>query len=131
MILLDTCALLWLADNQSALSAQAKKTIEKNIGNIYISAISAFEISIKYNKNLLSLPLKPLEWFQKALDWHGITELSIDSYTAIQSASLPKIHNDPADRMIIATAIKNHLAVITPDVHIAHYMKQTDLKVIW
>lgn len=131
MILLDTCALLWLVDNQTALSAQAKKAIEKSAGNIYISAISAFEISIKYNKGLLSLPLNPMEWFQKALNWHGITELSINSDIAIQSASLPEIHNDPADRMIIATAIKNHLSVITPDLHIAHYLEKTTLKVIW
>lgn len=131
MVLLDTCALLWLVGDQSQLTEHAKKVIEKHAGNIYISAISAFEISIKYNKGLLGLPIPPLEWFPQALDWHGITELSVDSSIAIQSANLPKIHQDPADRIIIATAIENKLAVITSDKHIHQYSEQTSLKTIW
>ena len=131
MILLDTCTLLWVVGEQGQLSTPAKKIIEKNVGNIYVSAISAFEIGTKYNKGMLSLPLPPLDWFEQALSWHGITEIAINSRIAAQSTTLPKIHTDPADRIIIATAIENHLSLLTPDQHITTYSLQTSLKIVW
>ncbi len=131
MLLLDTCALIWLVDGQEHLTNKAKKAIENNANNLYISAISAFEISLKYNKGLLGLPLPPLQWFRQALQWHNIVELPVDSLIAVQSTALPKIHHDPADRIIIATAIENQMTILTADKHISSYCTQVNLKVLW
>ena len=128
MILLDTCTLLWLTAKQDQLTTNARNAIGSHANSLFISAISAFEIATKVNKNLLELPLPPQEWLNQAIHLHGLTELPIDSEIALYSTQLPAIHKDPADRIIIATAHKYHLYILTPDQHISAY-PQT--KIIW
>lgn len=89
MILLDTCSFLWLVVQQEKLSPPAIKVIQKNIGNIFISSISAFEIGVKYQKKLISFPYAFDEWFKNALDLHGIIDLPINYRIALGSSSLP------------------------------------------
>ena len=121
MYLLDTHILLWLASNQEELSPDVIKIIKENPGNLFISSITAFEITIKTMKKRLELPLKPEEWIPEALKQHHIEEIPVDSSIAIQSVLLPKIHNDPCDRIIIATAIINHMIIVTKDKIIPEY----------
>jgi PIN domain nuclease of toxin-antitoxin system len=128
MILLDTCALLWLVADQEKLSITARECIASYEGMIYVSAISAFEIAIKYQKKKLVLPIKPAEWFSLALTLHGIIELPVTSVYLVASAELPPHHQDPADRIIIATAQANQLEIITPDQYIKQY---AGMRVIW
>lgn len=131
MILLDTCALLWLSIDQQQLTAKAKQLIEKYVGNLYVSSISACEIGVKCSKGLLKLSSPALPWFQQALEWHGIIEIPVDSRIAVNATLLPLIHRDPADRIIVATALEKSLSILTPDRHIHAYGEQLDLKVIW
>jgi PIN domain nuclease of toxin-antitoxin system len=128
MILLDTCALLWLASDQKKLSVKAKKEIERNARTLFVSAISAFEIAIKDRNKKLELPFPPLEWFSEALDFHGIREIPITSSIAIASVLLPPLHNDPCDRIIIATSQLNGMKIITCDPLISRYKQ---VEVIW
>ncbi len=128
MILLDTCALLWLADDQSKLSAKAQQTIEKNSESLFVSAITAFEIAIKHRNKRLSLKLSPLNWFIEALNFHGIKEFPVTSNIAVSAVQLPLLHNDPCDRIIIATAEINAMKILTCDRLIAQYK---NVEVIW
>ena len=128
MLLLDTCTLLWLVADQDKLSATARQCISDHEGLIYVSAISAFEIAMKCQKKKLVLPKKPMEWFGLALQLHGLTEIPIISTGLIMAAELPMHHQDPADRIIIATAQANQLEIVTPDQHIRQYL---DVKVVW
>ncbi len=128
MILLDTCALLWLVAQQDSLSQKARQQISNNASALFTSAISAFEIGVKVNKKLLELPLLPQDWLSKALYLHGLIELPIDGEIALYAAQLPPIHKDPADRLIIATAHKHNLTILTPDQHIVAYPQA---KTIW
>jgi PIN domain nuclease of toxin-antitoxin system len=128
MVLLDTCALLWLAADQQKLSVKAKKEIEKSANGLFISAISAFEIAIKFRNKKLLLPLPPQEWFPQAIDFHGIREVPLTSAIAISAAILPPVHNDPCDRIIIATAQIHSMRIITCDPLFAGY-KQAH--VVW
>ncbi len=121
MLLLDTCTLLWLATDQKSLSKKAVTLISMNAGRLYISSITSFEIAIKHNKKRLVLPLMPEEWIPAILKHHGILEIPMDSEIAILSASLPPLHNDPADRIIIATSIINNIPILTPDTMIKKY----------
>ena len=128
MILLDTCVLLWLVADQKKLSTKAKDTIEKNAYALFVSAISAVEIAIKYQNAKLELPLPAMNWFAEALGFHGIHEIPITSSIAISSVELPPLHNDPCDRIIIATSKLNAMKIVTSDRLISQY-DQAD--VIW
>ena len=113
-MLLDTCALLWLAQGGGQLSANALRELAK-APFVYISAISGFEVGIKYKKGKLGLPALPAEWFAAIVDHHGLQVLPLDLDICIQSIQLPPIHQDPCDRMIIATAKIHRLRVVTAD----------------
>lgn len=128
MFLLDTCTLLWLAADQRKLSETAKRQIDNHPDSLFVSAISAFEIALKYRQRKLGLPQPPMDWFTEIMEFHGIRELPVTSSIAILSTQLPPMHNDPADRMIIATAVLNTLTIITCDELIAQYQQ---VKVIW
>lgn len=128
MLLLDTCAFLWLVADHKKISVKAMAALKKSAGNIFVSSISAFEIGIKYEKKKLSLPMRATEWFMKALELHGLTELPITAKIAALSTELPRLHDDPADRMIVATAILHKLPLLTPDSHIRQY---DSVEVIW
>ncbi|MGA1825744.1 MAG: type II toxin-antitoxin system VapC family toxin [bacterium] len=128
MILVDTAVLLWLAADQKKLSSKAKKCIIENVGNLFVSSISLFEIALKASKGKLDLPMEAEKWFTKALRFHGIQEIPIDSRIAACSVRLPSLHNDPCDRFIIATALLHAMTIITSDSLIAQY---EGVKVIW
>lgn len=128
VLLLDTCSLLWLTTNPKHLSASAIAAIQKAPESLFVSSISAFEIGIKYQKGKLTLPLPASEWFAKAVELHGLTELPITAKIAALSTELPPHHDDPIDRLLIATAIVHKLPLLTPDTHIKQYQA---LEVIW
>lgn len=128
MILLDTCTLLWLVLDQSKLSNKAKVVIAKNAGNLFVSAITGFEIGINVKKELLILPAPAEEWFESATQLHGIEVAPITDKVAIRSTLLPDNHRDTADRFIIATALINKFQIVTADKHISNY---ADVSVIW
>ena len=128
MILLDTCALLWLASDQTQLSETSRRAIAANAGNLYLSSISAFEIAIKVRNGHLTLPISTDEWIEEALQLHGIEEIPISSSVSAHSALLPQLHKDPCDRFIIATAQIYHLKILTKDKTIPKY---PDVQVIW
>jgi len=115
MVLLDTCCLLWLASDQEKLSRRAVETIRANVGALFISAISAFEIALKHRKGRLTLPLAPDRWIERALELHGVMDLPVDWTIAARSAQLSLAEGDPCDRIILATAEIRSLTLLTPD----------------
>ncbi len=119
-MILDTCALLWLASGSKRLSRSTLKQINEAPA-VYVSAISGFEIAIKAAKNKLKLPIPPQEWFEKIIEHHGIMVLSLELNDCIAAAGLPPIHDDPCDRFIIATAKSNNLPVVTADERFEKY----------
>ena len=128
MLLLDTCALLWLAVDQTKLTGTARQAIASHADSLFISAITAFEIAVKHRQGKLSLPLPPLQWYTEALAFHGIHELPVTGNIATMSVQLPPLHNDPCDRIIIATAETNNLSIVTGDELIAQYPQA---RIIW
>lgn len=128
MILLDTCTFLWMVSNQPDLSASAKKMIQDNPNQLYISSISAFEIGIKVQKGKLILPEKTDAWFEPLLDFHQIIEIPVTSKIAILATQLPPIHADPFDRILVATAQLHQSTLLTPDSAIRQY---SQVKTAW
>ena len=119
-MILDTCALLWLASGDKKLSRSALKEINE-ASAVYVSAISGFEIAIKVAKGKLKLPHPPQDWFEKVVEHHGLTVLPLELNVCIAAVGLPQIHDDPCDRFIIATAKLNDLTVVTADEQFEEY----------
>lgn len=119
-MILDTCALLWLAAGSKKLARRTLKEINESPA-VYVSAISGFEIAIKSARGKLKLPRPPQEWFDRVVEHHGLAVLPLDVAVCIAAAELPPIHDDPCDRFIIATAKLNDLTVVTADERFEKY----------
>ncbi|MBI9085190.1 MAG: type II toxin-antitoxin system VapC family toxin [Desulfobacterales bacterium] len=113
-MILDTCALLWLAHDQSRLS---KETLEKidQAPMVFIAAVTGYEIGVKYGAGKLKLPVPPREWISAILSHHQIEIIGLDLETCLRATELPPIHKDPCDRFIIATALLRDMPVATAD----------------
>ena len=119
-MILDTCALLWLASGDKKLSRFALKKINE-ASVVYVSAMSGFEVAIKVTKGKLKLPHPPRPWFEKVVEHHGLTILPLDLNVCMAAAELPRIHDDPCDRFIIAAARLHDLTVVTVDEQFEKY----------
>lgn len=128
MLLLDTCILIWLDASPEAISENARRAIRDNPSSLFASSFSALEVAIKCRKGKLALSSSPEAWFPGVLAAHGIAEIPMDAAIAMRSASLPAIHADPADRVIVATAQVHSLRLVTPDPLIHAY---PDTNCVW
>jgi PIN domain nuclease of toxin-antitoxin system len=119
-MILDTCALLWLASGAKKLSRATLKEINA-AAVVYVSAISGFEISLKTSAGRLELSHPVETWFEQVIEHHGLTVLPLGLDACIAAAKLPPIHDDPFDRFIIAAAKLNDLTVVTSDEQFEKY----------
>ncbi len=118
-LLLDTCAMLWLAQGVE-LKADARAAIVD--GHLHICPITAWEIANLVRKNRIALAMPVAIWFRQTIEKMeaALPELTIDILTG--SCFLPGVPpNDPADRIIIATAREEGLAIVTRDDAILAY----------
>ena len=120
-ILLDTHIFLWFISGDSRLSTELQDAIRDSDNAIYLSVISVWESSIKYQLGKLPLPEPPEMYLPKQRDLHQITSLAIDEGSVIQLAKLPPLHRDPFDRMLICQAFENGLTIATVDGSIRAY----------
>ena len=107
LIVLDTHVWIWWVSNPEYLSIPAKREIDNAIKNseILISSISAWEVALLAAKDRLKLTLNVSDWIAKSERLPFVRFIPINNDIAIRSVSLPgPIHDDPADRIIIATA---------------------------
>jgi len=123
-LLLDTCALIWLGNGDPALSLDARQLIEES-EEVYVSPISLWEVSNKCRKGKLQLKFPLREWFDRILQRHQLTVLPLTNEVMFLAGELPEHHKDPADRMIIASAMVNGLVVATADKNFPIYGIQT------
>lgn len=121
-MILDTCALLWLA-GESITDKITSSTLEliNDSPLVYVSAISGFEIGTKVGGGKLSLPASPTEWFNAVLTFHNLEMMDLSLDICIKATELPKIHKDPCDRFIIASALKYGFPVVTSDTRFKEY----------
>lgn len=119
-LMLDTCALLWLAGGDRRLSREARERIEQ-APVAYVSVLSGFEVALKWTRGKLELPADADEWFMTVLEHHGLTAVSLDLADAMRAPRLPDVHRDPCDRFIIAAALRLGVPVVTTDPRFAGY----------
>ncbi|WP_321413298.1 type II toxin-antitoxin system VapC family toxin [uncultured Desulfobacter sp.] len=120
-MILDTCALLWLAGNDR--DRISKKTWDKMDQSPVagIISITGFEIGLKYQANKLKLPTTPDQWVKLAVEFHQLEVIPLNMEMCLLSSKLPPIHKDPCDRFIIAAAILRGMPVVTTDRRFAEY----------
>ena len=112
MIVLDTNSLLWFWTGDSRLGRNAKRTIERRWQQegIAVSAISFWEIAMLHEKGRLTL-LNDLSSWRRMLLGEGLVEIAVDGEIGIRANELDDFHGNPADRIIVATALGGHLLV--------------------
>lgn len=86
-----------------------------------VSSISCFEISLLVKRGRLELPLPTDEWMKEALTNSGIENVPVDCSIARKSVMLSDIHKDPADRLIIATALSLNAMLASQDAFFPSY----------
>jgi len=123
-ILLDTCALIWLGNGQNELSLEARDAISK-AGEVFVSPISLWEISNKCRQGKLLLKMPVRDWFDALFERHSLSVFPLSVEDMILSGELPEHHKDPADRMIIASAPRSRMPVVTTDRNFPKYGVQT------
>ncbi|MEQ1484398.1 type II toxin-antitoxin system VapC family toxin [Methyloglobulus sp.] len=119
-LLLDTQIALWGLTNDRRLTSKAQKLILEPENDIFISVASLWEISIKYSLGRGDMPVsgsRAYELFMAA----GYQILVIQAAHTIAVESLPTIHNDPFDRMLVAQALSEPMRLVTHDRVVAGY----------
>lgn len=119
-MLLDTCALLWLAQGSDQLSREARERIDSAPG-VHVSAITGFEIGVKSRAGKLGLPAVVSEWLKVVLEHHDIEVVPLDLQICVAATELPLVHRDPCDRLIVATARTYGWPVVTADPRFSSY----------
>jgi len=122
-VLLDTCTLIWIVTGERPLTARARTEIER--GEVYVSAVSAWEIAIKYAKGQLRVSPAPDSLVPAARARYGFASLPIDEESALHVVKLPPLHADPFDRMLVSQAIVHGLTIVTPDPLVTRYPART------
>ena len=118
--LLDTHILLWAAGSPEKLSQQAKSIIEESENQLFFSAASLWEISIK--KGLGRPDFKvDARVLRRALIDNGYQELNITGLHSVSVEDLPFIHKDPFDRILLSQATVEGFTLLTSDKTIAQY----------
>lgn len=119
-LLLDTHLLLWVAGEPDKLSAKARNLILDTANDLFFSAASIWEIVIKRCLERPDFRVDPVR-LRKMLVLHGYKEISVESEHALAIASLPPLHKDTFDRILLAQARTEGLQLLTVDEQIANY----------
>jgi PIN domain nuclease of toxin-antitoxin system len=131
-ILLDTCAVLWVS-NEDPISESSHRAIESaaNDDSVFVSPISAWEIATLVRKGRVVLSMAPEAWFQAMLALPGVMLAPMPPRVLIASAFLPgKPPADPADRIVAATARADNLVLVTRDRALLSYGQEGHVRVL-
>ena len=125
-ILLDTHCWLWMAVAPERFSSLALELVSDTDNRLFLSAVSAWEISIKYALGKLELPLPPEKYVPSRMEATGVEGLPVSHAHGLKAGGLPAHHRDPFDRMLVAQAQLEGMPLLTADRQIHLY----DLEII-
>ena len=126
-LLLDTCAFLWFQADSPQLSLIARAHILDSANEVYLSAVSVWEIARKFAQGGISLPSHPSKLIPAVRENSGIASLPLTEADALAAEKLQMFHKDPFDRLLIAQALMGGLAIVTCDRAFEPY----PVRVIW
>jgi PIN domain nuclease of toxin-antitoxin system len=116
VIVLDTHVLVWADNDDRKLGRKARALIDQMwaAGKIAVPAIAFWEVGLLQSRRRLKLPASVREWRDAVLG-AGAIELPLDGTVAVRALELSGLHDDPADRFIVATALVHGAALMTAD----------------
>ena len=126
-LLLDTHTALWLFNDYDKLSPKAKSILLDTTNELFISIVSAWEIAIKRSVGKLTDFPDGVKIFLAEIEASQMEMITILPQYVEKVEELPLMHRDPFDRIIIATALREKMTIITADENIHQY----DVKCIW
>jgi PIN domain nuclease of toxin-antitoxin system len=124
-ILLDTSAFIWSLDEREKLNDDAQQILRAGDQEIFLSAVSSWEIVIKWSMGKLKLPKHPAELIPEALTRFPAQPLAVTHNHSLAVSELARHHNDPFDRMLIAQARSEKLVLMTADPVFEKYSVET------
>ena len=119
-LLLDTQLLLWATLDPRLLSSAAFALMNDTRNSLLFSAATIWEVAIKFSLGRADFDVDPRVLRRALLD-NGYAELPITGQHAVSIASLPPIHKDPFDRLLLAQAISEGILLLTADAQLARY----------
>ena len=126
-LLLDTHIVLWLDSGDERLRPSTRGLLDgcwRNGGSIFLSTVTAWEIALLVDAGRIDLDMPIEAWIKRFLDRPGIEAVPLDHRAASRSYQLHHLqHRDPADRLLIATAIELACPPVTYDERIARFGK--------
>lgn len=123
-LLLDTHVFLWLHTEPHRLGA-LRVRLEDPSTELLLSAASSWEMAIKWSLGKLPLPEPPERYVPDRMQRTGIDALPVTHTHALAVAGLPRLHNDPFDRLLVVQAIHERLPIVTVDPLLAAYQVET------
>ncbi|MBN2232039.1 MAG: type II toxin-antitoxin system VapC family toxin [Pontiellaceae bacterium] len=116
MIMLDTHVLVWLDEGSFRLGPESRSLIDQALacGRLTVSAVSFWEIAMLVEKKRLEIRMNLQSWRIELLE-NGLNEIGLNGFIAIRAGALTSFHGDPADRMIVSSALENSATLVTAD----------------
>jgi PIN domain nuclease of toxin-antitoxin system len=124
-LLLDTSTFLWVVADPANLSPAARDAFSDPGNAVFLSVISAWEITVKHRIGRLPLPEPQDRLIPAMRAAHAIARLPLAEAAALTEWKLPPLHRDPFDRMLVCQAILDGLTIVTPDAAIWQYPVRT------
>ena len=120
-LLLDTSVFLWYITDHPKLTLTLRELLRNPENTVFVSAVSIWETLIKHQTGKLHLPEHPHSYLSDLRIEHNFQSLAIDESTISFLPSLPYLHRDPFDRMLICQALQYGLTIVTSDGIIPSY----------
>ena len=119
--LLDTCTFLWLCADPARLSGGARTALAAPEADLLLSDVTALEITLKWVAGKIRLPEPPRSWVERqSAIWRART-VPLSRAIIYRSAELPRLHADPFDRLLVASALEQQLTLVSPDGALRRY----------
>ena len=125
--LLDTMVWLWSVGPTEKIGDAGRRVFEDGTSEIYLSAVSSWEIAIKARLGKYKLPEPPGRYVPKKLDQQGIRPLPVTLEHSLKVFSLPLYHHDPFDHLLMAQAILERMVILTSD----RFFEKYPVEVLW
>lgn len=126
-LLLDTHAFLWWITDDARLSDRARRSIADQRNAVFFSAASGWEIVLKAGLGRLTFLQDPERLIPEHVAANAFEVLPVHLHHALRIHSLPPLHRDPFDRVLVAQALSEQMVLVSGDPHIAQYA----VEVVW
>jgi len=125
--LLDSVIWVWSISAVERINSAGREILENGREEIYFSAASSWELSIKMRLGKLVLPGPPAQCIPEFMAKQGLRPLPVTHLHAVKVYDLPLHHQDPFDRLLIAQAIAEEMTILTSDRDFGKY----PVEVVW